>query len=53
VAQVGSTRFQDRLQVLQALLGLRLHVGAGELAGGRIGSTLTGHKQQAFESHTW
>jgi hypothetical protein len=38
--QIGSAGLQDRLQVLQALLRLRSDVGAGELAGRRIGRAL-------------
>ena len=51
VLQIGAARLQDRLQVLQALLGLRLDVGAGQLAGRRIGRALPGDEDETFEAH--
>ena len=50
-AEIGTGRFENCADVLQALLGLRLDVGAGEPAGCGIGRALAGHKNQAVVNH--
>ena len=51
ILQVGSAGLQDRLQVLEALLGLGRDVSAGQLPGRGIGRTLARYENEALETH--
>ena len=51
VLQPGAGGVEDRLHVLQALLGLHFDIGAGDLSGGRIHGALTGYEHETIELH--
>jgi hypothetical protein len=50
--QARPRRFQNRCHVLQHLLGLRLDIEPGQLAGGRIRRALTRHEHETLERDT-